>query len=298
MKFEEVRQLYWDIFNSLIDEISFEEIAESYRKKYDEFVLWMMNENLKIKGVQFGRESKPYGLNVIYGWFLETIWLQVFKKNKNIKSISLFGDDSEHTMSLKENKIEIVGKRTTSPDFEIELKNDLVILMELKSAVKEKFTIKKGNVNTLMDSSIRYEKPTVLIMLDLKNKKYGLKDFNYFINVKAKPNRSMEGQLCYDFPFPTNEIKKITSESFDDYTKNEEYKNSEEYKKRKIKIKSEKIKSGDPKFPIKKLIKKKFKLDDLEVRKKFLEEEISELRKGNKNIGLSWDAIDDQMDKN
>lgn len=294
MTFKEVEQLYWNIFNSLINEISFKNIAKNYKNKCDEFIFWVVDKKLEIKGVPFGRESKSYGLNILYGWFLENIFLYILKKNKNIKSVSLFGNDYEQKMKLKEDKIEISGKRTTLQDFKIQLTNGASLLMELKSAAKGKFTIKKGNVSALMESTIRYEIPTVLLMLDLNNKKYELKDFNYFTNKEAKPNNSMEGQLCYDFPIPTNEINEIINVPFDDYAKNEKYKKCEEYKKIKKQIDFEKTAN---RIGIK-LVKNKLKLEDLEKKKFFLDEKIAKLRKENPNIDLSWDSIDDQTNKN
>lgn len=79
------------------------------------------------------------------------------------------------------------------------------------------FSIKKGNVEQLYKSSAYNNKITLILMIDLTNKLYDIKNLKYFNSLKPFVNQRMEGQLCYQFPQPNTKIQEITNENFEVY---------------------------------------------------------------------------------
>ncbi len=213
MEFVEVSSLYQKIFSNLIDITT---IEKRYKELYSNYID-LINSGKKLKGGTLGRGELKYGRNIIYGWFLEEIVKRALLLNDSILSVNLFGDDKSHRIVENDNKIEISGSKSTTPDFLIELKSGQKLLLELKSAAREVFTIKKSNVKALSKEAGFQKIPTSIMMIDLVNATYDIKDLKYFISLKPFVNQRMEGQLCYDFPRPTKEIKYLIKDDFQNY---------------------------------------------------------------------------------
>ena len=217
MEFIEISNIYYDIVKDILEKELFILIKNEYEEKSIQFMQFI-DEGYKIKGGTLGRGELKYARNIIYGWFLEKLILEIISKNKDIKDINFFGDDGNHRFFINsKNQIEIQGEKTTVPDFLIEFNNGKKLLMELKSAAKEIFTIKKGNVKSLSKSAAFEKIPTSIIMIDLVNQTYEIKNLKYFVNIQPFVNQRMEGQLCYDFPRPIKDIKNLMSENLSQY---------------------------------------------------------------------------------
>jgi hypothetical protein len=221
IEFIEISNIYYGMVKSILEEDVFISIKNEYEKKSIRFMQFI-DKGYKIKGGTLGRGELKYSRNIIYGWFLERLILEIISKNKDIKDINFFGDDGNHDFFINsKNQIEIKGEKTTVPDFLIEFNNGKKLLMELKSAAKEVFTIKKGNVKALSKSAAFEKIPTSIIMIDLANKTYEIKNLKYFINLQPFVNQRMEGQLCYDFPRPTKSIENLKNEDISRYVNND-----------------------------------------------------------------------------
>ncbi len=219
MEFIEISDIYQKMIEDIIDEKLFEKIKKEYENKSIEFMK-LVDIGYKLKGGTFlaTRGELKYSRNIIYGWFLEKIILEILKQNQTIKNIKFFGDDGSHEFFINDDKkIEIKGSKTTTPDFLIEFNDGKKLLMELKSAAREVFTIKKGNVKSLSKSAAFEKIPTSIIMIDLVNNTYEIKNLKYFIHLQPFVNHAMEGQLCYDFPRPSKNIKELISENLYQY---------------------------------------------------------------------------------
>jgi hypothetical protein len=221
MEFIEISNIYYDMVKDILEKDLFVLIKNEYEKKSIRFMQFI-DEGYKIKAGTLGRGELKYSRNIIYGWFLERVILEIISKNKDIKDINFFGDDGNHNFFINsKNQIEIQGEKTTVPDFLIEFNNGKKLLMELKSAAKEVFTIKKGNVKSLSKSAAFEKIPTSIIMIDLANKTYEIRNLKYFINLQPFVNQRMEGQLCYDFPRPTKSIENLKNEDISRYVDND-----------------------------------------------------------------------------
>jgi len=214
MDLNEVTILYKMLFHGIIVESIFNKIALNYQKKYNIFIEY------KNKGYNspsaMGRDKIAYGRNVIYGWFVEELILELLKCNKFVDNVEFFGKDKSHDfIYFNETKeIKIAGSKSTDPDILVTLKNQTKFLVEIKTAAKNIFSIKKGNVQNLIRSTANFNLSCIILMLDLVQGFYEIKDLNFFLNQKPFQNANMEGQLCYDFPSPKNPLKNLLSLDF------------------------------------------------------------------------------------
>ncbi len=220
MEFAEIANIYKKIISEIINEEEFEKEKREYEKKYINF-FEHINAGMKIKGGTLGRGEIKYARNIIYGWFLESLISKAISKNPKVKRIKFFGDDKSHGFFVnQDSKIEIKGPKTTEPDFLIEFHNGDNMFMELKSAAKEIFTIKKGNIEQLSKAAGFNKIPTSIIMIDLVNKTFEIKNLEYFFNARPFVNQRFEGQLCFDFPRPENPINKLCDIDISSYINN------------------------------------------------------------------------------
>jgi hypothetical protein len=291
MDLNEATLLYKNIFENILGKNLFEEITNNYQIKYNKFL------EFKNKGYNsptaMGRDKIAYGRNIIYGWFVEELIGEVIKKNTFVSNIIYFGQDKEHDFiydDIKKN-ITINGKKTTDPDILIELKNKTKFLVEIKTGARNIFTIKKGNVDSLIKSTADYNLSCIVLMLDLAQGLFEIKDLNYFLNQKPFPNGNMEGQLCYEFPFPKNQINEIINLNFDTFLDISILENLQVRKFRMLKLAIEK----DNKV-IAKVIKSKIELEKIQEQKLLSDEEynnkIQKIISKNSLVLKSWTELE------
>lgn len=294
MKIEDVKELYERIFDKYISKKKQEEIYFKYMKKYDEMKL-KENEGYKVSN-SMGRGFK-YLTNVLYGWYIEELFVEVLKNNKNIIKIELTGNDSSHSfIYTDEKKVKIVGEKTTVPDFLLTLIDGTKIYLELKTSATEVYTIKTGNVEQLQKTMGETNIYSLIVMIDLISGFYEIKDISFFLNSFPFINNRMEGQLCYDFPKPFKEIQSLLYEKFNEYIKYEMFER-DEIKKYKCKYIAER--NGD-----KELLKKinsKIKMDKITLKfqyekKQYLNEVDKILNKFSDINKISWDDILSNLD--
>jgi hypothetical protein len=291
MDLNEVTILYKDLFKETIKDSIFNKISSDYQKKYNTFA------EFKYKGYNspsaMGRDKIAYGRNIIYGWFVEELMLELFKNNKFVKGAEFFGQDKEHDFIYfnEEKNIKIAGSKSTDPDILVTLKNKTQFLVEIKTAAKNIFSIKKGNVQSLTKSTANYDLSCIILMLDLAQGLYEIKDLNFFLNQKPFPNANMEGQLCYDFPSPNNSFKTLLNLDFDPFLDLSILENLQVKKFRLLKIALEK---GNKK--IAKTIKNKLNLEKLEEQKEVDNEEynrkIKEIIQKDNLVLKPWEEIE------
>lgn len=193
MDLNEVTMMYKNLFADIISEDTFNKIAHSYQNKYNKFL------DFKNKGYNsptaMGRDKIAYGRNIIYGWFIEELVLELLRNNKNIKNVEFFGKDKEHDFVYfhDDKNIKISGSKSTDPDIIATLNNGVSFLIEIKTGAKNIFSIKKGNVQSLVQSTANYDISSIILMVDLVQGLYEIKDLKFFINQKPFPNANMEG---------------------------------------------------------------------------------------------------------
>ena len=138
---------------------------------------------------------------------------------------------------------------------------------------------------------------SMIIMVDLVNEKYEIKDLTYFINSNVFVNNRMEGQLCYDFPIPQKEFSLLKNENFEKYIDYSMFEIEEVKKYKALKIVEElgdKTKKRD--------IKNKISLDEIENNFKYQKQEFLEkvdklIIKSSDTIFKSWDDILKDLDE-
>jgi len=299
MEFIEIADIYKNMTKNILSEKIFLSIKEEYEKKSIEFMN-LIKKGYKLKGGTLGRGELKYSRNIIYGWFLEKIILKIIEANKMVKKINFFGDDGNHDFFINEkNQIEIKGNKTTNPDFLIEFKNGEKLLMELKSAAREVFTIKKGNVKALSKAAAFENIPTSIIMIDLVNYTYEIKNLKYFIHLQPFVNHAMEGQLCYEFPRPIKKIDNLIKEDIYQYI-DEDIFDFEIVKKYIILAKASKNEPKKGKASIlkkyKTIINKKIRLEELEEELLILQEDfklkISNIIEKYPDVKKSWNELE------
>ncbi len=302
MEFIEISNIYQNMTKDILDKKLFIEIKNEYEKKSIEFMK-LVDKGYKLKGGTLGRGELKYSRNIIYGWFLEKIILEILKQNKTIKNINFFGDDGSHEFFINnENKIEIKGSKTTTPDFLIEFNDGKKLLMELKSAAREVFTIKKGNVKSLSKSAAFEKIPTSIIMIDLVNNTYEIKNLKYFIHLQPFVNHAMEGQLCYDFPRPSKNIKELIDENIYQYI-DEDIFDFEIVKKYIVLAKASQNKPKLGKATILKkymtIINKKIKLEELNeeliISQADFNSKICNIKEKYPEVEKSWNELDNEI---
>lgn len=293
-EFTEIVSIYKNMTNKLLSEKEFEESRKTYENKYLKFINYV-DKGHKIKGGTMGRGETKYARNIVYGWFLENIISKVILKNPKVKEIEFFGDDNAHDFFINDDsKIEIIGPKTTEPDFLIKFKNGGKMLMELKSAAKEIFTIKKGNIEQLSKAAAFNQIPTSIIMIDLENSTYEIKNLEYFIDSRPFINQSMEGQLCFDFPRPTNPIYNLVKIDISTYINTDIFE-LDIVKKYMLlaKVENNKLKSYI------KIIKNKMRLEKLNEEFSFLEtdfeEKIKTIKERCPEVNKSWEELGEEI---
>jgi len=218
MDLNEITIKYRSIFEGLITKSVFDSIFNKIESIYNEYIIYI-NKKYKVKGGTLGRGELKWGRNIIWGWYIEILLKELLSKNKAIKKIEFIGGDSSHKFIYddKDNKIKIIGKKTTEPDFLITSKNNETFCIELKTAAVEVFSMKKSNVEQLYKETAYNNRITVIMMIDLENELYSLENLNYFSILRPFINQRMEGQLCYNFPVPEEKIGALTKEEFSGY---------------------------------------------------------------------------------
>jgi len=183
---------------------------------------------------------------------------EVMLKNENIKQIDFIGGDNSHSFFYNDLKksIEIIGRKTTEPDFLITIDNEKSFCIELKTAAVEVFSIKKGNIEQLYKEAAYNNRITLILMIDLENELYSLENLNYFNILQPFSNLRMEGQLCYHFPVPEKNMGYLIKENLDEYLDENIFKLSK-VKKLKALKKAEEI--NDKRFVV--IIKNKIMLE-------------------------------------
>ncbi|MFA5917469.1 MAG: hypothetical protein WC850_04540 [Candidatus Gracilibacteria bacterium] len=294
MDFEEVSIKYENLFSNLIGNENYKKINNDYRNKYQIFI------RHKDKGYDspsaMGRDKIAYGRNIIYGWFCEELIIKVLEKNKLISSVLLFGKDKSHDFVYdnEKKKISIDGEKSTDPDIEIILKNGNKFLLELKTANKDVFTIKRGNVESLFSSVANHNKFCLIMMLDLSKGLYEIKDLTFFENEKPFSNANMEGQICYKFPFPNSQLETLITINFDSFANMLILENIWVKKFKLLKIATEK----DNKFWAK-IIKNKIVLEKLEeemsINTDNFKNKIDKIKTKIPEVIKSWNEIENEL---
>jgi|GEM_PF-1687662 len=293
MEFSEISQRYEEFFSGIIDSDMFFAVKSANENKYTRLV-GLLDRKLKFKSGTFGRADLQYGRNMLYGWFLEDLFLELLKKNKFVASVTLFGGDKKHDFFEENEKINIFGEKTTIPDFDLILKNGGKLLLELKSAAKNIFSIKKGNVEQLIKSFVAYEKLSIIIMVDINIGAYEIKGLDYFKGQKLFVNQRMEGQLCYEFPVPQKPFCKLLDEDFTVFS-NKDIRNNLMVEKLLLLKRAKDL----GKKELEKIIINKLKIEKIEeqffYQKELSREKIAEIKRKNKLVRMSWQEIKERL---
>lgn len=303
MEFTEISNIYKNFMKDILTIELFDKISKDYEEKYLKFMKYI-DIGYKLKGGTLGRGELKYSRNILYGWFLEKLVLKIISQNSMIKNINFSGDDGTHNFFInKDDKIEISGVKSTIPDFLIEFNDGKKLLMELKSAAREVFTIKKGNVKSLSKSAAFEKIPTSIIMIDLVNGTFEIKNLKYFIDLQPFVNHAMEGQLCYDFPRPTKNINTLVIEDIYQYIDNDIF-DFEIVKKYIVLAKASLNKPKKGKATILKkyttIINKKIRVEELDEELLISQEDynnkIHKIKTQYPDVQKSWKEIDDKLD--
>lgn len=267
MTLEDVKKLYDKMFSELIDKETLNRIYNEYLEKYNK--MKQAEKQGYAAPTAMGRRYN-YLKNLLYGWYIEDLFYILIKKNPMVLSVEMTGNDSEHAFVYDdiEKKVSIAGAKTTIPDYLITMKNGSKVYLELKTAAAEVYSIKIGNVKQLQKTMGSTNIYSMIIMIDLVNELYDIKDMKFFINSFPFVNQRMEGQLCYDFPNPSKRFSEIMSEDFSSYIDEDMFSIEGVVKYRCLSIAEEK----DDKKMIKD-IKNKISLDELYNEFKFQEDE-------------------------
>ncbi len=290
MDFYQIKLEYQRIFD-FIDNSIFEKISTEIESIYQEYIFYI--QDYKIKGGTLGRGNLKWGRNIIWSWFIEKIFLHILQQNNCFKSVRLYGGDSSHLFLYdKVNKIiTIEGEKTTKPDLICKNHQDQEFCIELKTAAKGIFSIKKGNIDQLYKDAGQHDRITLIIMIDLENKLYQIKNLQFFHNKQPFINQRMEGQLCYEFPHPDLALGNIINHNLIDLL---DYSilNIEDVKK----YKSLKIAEIRKDLKMIKLITNKIKIDKIIFEKNLQDQDFASkmqkiINKSPEVIKTEWSAI-------
>ncbi len=295
MTIEDVKELYNPMFKDLIEETVLERLYLKYLEKYKEM---KVAEKNGYKAPSAMGRKYSYLRNMLYGWYIEDLFYILLQKNPKIESVILSGDDREHKFLYdhENKKIGISGDKTTNPDYLITLKNGEKIYLELKTAVAEVYSIKVGNVKQLQKTMGFTSIYSLIIMVDLLNGFYEIKDIGYFLNIFPFVNNRMEGQLCYNFPIPSKSFSMIKEEDFSSYI-NKEIFDTEDIKKYRALYLAEKSGNKD----LEKDIKNKIKLDEINAGFEYTQKEYNKavekilLKSPNVEFKTWKDLLDESM---
>ncbi|HRU50155.1 MAG TPA: hypothetical protein P5155_01490 [Candidatus Absconditabacterales bacterium] len=217
---------------------------------------------------------------------------------EDTKGVNLFGKDKNHDFIYNHEikKIQIDGEKSTDPDIEIVLKNGNKFLLELKTANKDIFSIKRGNVESLFSSVANYEQFCLIMMLDLAKGLFEIKDLTYFETQKPFSNANMEGQICYNFPTPNTGIETLTKINFDSFANLLVLENIWVKKFKLLKIAIEKENKT-----WKKIIENKIKLEKLEEEMNIniddFKDRIEKIKVKTPEVEMSWEKIESEIKK-
>lgn len=143
----------------------------------------------------------------------------------------------------------------------------------------------------MIKSTANYDYLSLILMLDLVQGLYEIKDLNYFLNQIPFPNANMEGQLCYEFPFPKYNIEEIKNINFKNFLDISILENIEIKKFRLLKKSLEKNNKI-----VSKIIKDKIRLESLTEQKdlsiKDFDKKINSIIDKNNMVLKSWEDIE------
>lgn len=296
MDFEEISIKYENLFSKIIWNELFKKINDEYRNKYQIFIRYK-NEWYDSPSAMW-RDKIAYGRNIIYWWFVEDLIIKVLEKNLYIKSVNLFWKDKNHDFIYNHEikKIQIDWEKSTDPDIEIVLKNWNKFLLELKTANKDIFSIKRWNVESLFSSVANYEQFCLIMMLDLAKWLFEIKDLTYFETQKPFSNANMEWQICYNFPTPNTWIETLTKINFDSFANLLVLENIWVKKFKLLKIAIEKENKT-----WKKIIENKIKLEKLEEEMNIniddFKDRIEKIKVKTPEVEMSWEKIESEIKK-
>lgn len=292
MDFNEIKICYKDIFKSLIDSEQFEIISNKIENQYNEYIEYVNIKKYKSPNTM-GRGAIKYGRNIIWGWYIEDLVMLILARNNQIKSIEKLGGDKSNSFIYDHNerKIKIEGEKTVIPDFKITNKDGIEYCIELKTAAKEVFTIKQGNIEQLYKEPAVNNRITIILMIDLNNRLYSIENLKYFTALQPFPNQRMEGQLCYNFPVPDKLLLNLEQENFDVYLDESIF--LLEYVK-KLRALDTATKTNNEK--LKQIIKAKLKIEKLktniEINNELWNKQIKSIQqKYPETENISWDEI-------
>lgn len=294
MDFEEISIKYEKLFAKIIWIKLFKIMSDNYRNKYQTFIRY--KEEWYDSPSAMWRDKIAYGRNIIYWWFVEELVIEVLRKNTLIKSVRLFWKDKKHDFiyNYEIKKIQIDWYKSTDPDIEIVLKSWEKILLELKTANRNIFSIKRWNVEALFKSVANYEQFCLIMMLDLAKWLYEIKDLSYFEAEKPFSNANMEWQICYNFPDPSSPIEILTKINFNDFSNLLVLENIWVKKFKLLKVATEK---GDKKWI--KIIKNKIKLEKLEDEMNInidnFKNKIKKIKVKIPEVEMSWNKIENEV---
>lgn len=134
-------------------------------------------------------------------------------------------------------------------------------------------------------------------MIDLENELYSIENLNYFNLLKPFVNQRMEGQLCYNFPIPEQNVKDLIDQKFDEYL-DENIFNLDRIKKLKALKKATEI--NDKRFI--KIIKYKISLEKKEEERDIkldeVNKEIENIITKCPDVKMSWNDIYSELKVN
>lgn len=146
-------------------------------------------------------------------------------------------------------------------------------------------------MQNLVKSTANFNLSCIILMLDLVQGFYEIKDLNFFLNQKPFLNANMEGQLCYDFPSPKIPLKKLSEINFEQFLDLSIFENAQIKKFTLLKLAIEK---GNK--TIAKTIKNKLTIERLETEKEMsnqsFEAEIAKIIAENSQVLKPWEEIE------
>lgn len=296
MDFNEITIAYKDIFYNLIGDEEFKNVKEQIENLYNEYIENVTTKGYKVLGGTLGRGELKWGRNIIWGWYIELLIKEVLSRNEDIKEILFLGGDSSHTFICdnEKKKLNIIGQKSVSPDFLIILKDNTTFSIELKTAAVEVFSIKKGNIEQLYKETAYNNRINLILMVDLENKLFSIENLMYFNLLKPFVNNRMEGQLCYNFPAPENEIGKLKEINFRNYLDNNIFE-IDFVRKLKALKKAEDQNNENLIRTIKNKIKVEKLKENLDFQTNEIHEQILKIENKYPGIKISWEEIFKQL---
>lgn len=127
-------------------------------------------------------------------------------------------------------------------------------------------------------------------MIDLENELYSLENLNYFNILRPFVNHRMEGQLCYNFPVPEQDIKDLTRENFNEYLDESIFK-LDIIKKLQALKKAQDINNSRFIKIIKNKISLEKKEENRDIKLDEMNKEVENIKKRCPDVSMSWDSI-------